>query len=261
MSSRAELHVFYKVANASIQPFPFPHIYVRDVFPEDYYRELRSNLPPAEAYEDLKAMGRVRPNYPDGRLVMPLTPDRVEKFPEPMRSFWAKLAQWMFGEFGGLMLSKFESLLRERFSKGQTVNFHQDALIVQDYTRYSLGPHTDHPNKVVSLLFYLPPDASLAHLGTSMYRPKDRNFTCVGGPHYKFELFDRVVTMPYLPNTLFAFLKTPHSFHGVEPIEEAGVRRDLLLYDIQLMDQPQSQKNEPATAQATLSAAAPRFTF
>ena len=40
--------------------------------------------------------------------------------------------------------------------------------------------------------------------------------------------------MPYLPNTLFAFMKTDHSFHGVEPVRGDDVRRDLLLYDIRL---------------------------
>jgi hypothetical protein len=37
-----------------------------------------------------------------------------------------------------------------------------------------------------------------------------------------------------VPNTLFAFMKTANSFHGVEPIREAGIRRDLMLYDIRL---------------------------
>jgi len=41
-----------------------------------------------------------------------------------------------------------------------------------------------------------------------------------------------VLTAPYVPNTLFAFLKTPNAFHGVEPIAEPNVERALLLYDI-----------------------------
>jgi hypothetical protein len=205
-------------------------------------------------------MGRVGPDYPEERFVMKLTPERVQKLAEPAQSFWAGLAQRMFGEFGSMVLSKFEGLLSQRFGKDQTVNFYQDALIVQDYTRYALGPHTDHAKKVVSLLFYLPPDPSLAHLGTSMYRPKDRSFTCAGGPHYDFEHFDRVMTMPYLPNTLFAFIKTPTSFHGVEPIQEPGVRRDLLLYDIQLLDPPKSPHRQTGSGQQTAPTSS-NFTF
>lgn len=260
MSSGADLHVMYRVANALIQPYPFPHFYVRDVFPEDYYRELRAQLPPAESYEDLRDMGRVGSGYPDGRLVMPLIPDRVESFPGPMRQFWEDMAHWLFGEFGAMLLSKFEIHLNQRLGNSRKMQFRQEALIVQDYTRYSLGPHTDSPKKVMSLLFYLPPDDSLAHLGTSIYRPKDPTFTCVGGPHHEFELFDRMVTMPFLPNTLFAFLKTSNSFHGVEPISEEGVRRDLLLFDIKIDNPPELQRQQPAYAQPGASPPS-NFTF
>jgi hypothetical protein len=74
---------------------------------------------------------------------------------------------------------------------------------------------------------------------------KDPAFRCEGGPHYAYDKFDRMLTMPYVPNALFAFMKTPNSFHGVEPIGEPDVRRDLLLYDLRVL-QPQQQK--PAAA-------------
>jgi hypothetical protein len=45
--------------------------------------------------------------------------------------------------------------------------------------------------------------------------------------------------MPYLPNSLFAFVKTPNSFHGVEPISEP-IRRDLLLFDLKVKTSPSS---------------------
>jgi hypothetical protein len=110
--------------------------------------------------------------------------------------------------------------------------------VVQDRTNYVLGPHTDSPLKVVSFLFYLPADAALPHLGTSMYVPKDPSFTCPGGPHHAFENFDRLLTIPYVPNTLFGFMKTPNAFHGVEPITDENVERALLLYDIKAQNIP-----------------------
>jgi hypothetical protein len=47
--------------------------------------------------------------------------------------------------------------------------------------------------------------------------------------------------MPYVPNSLFAFVRTSNLFHGVEPISENGVCRDLLLYDIQRSNPPKSK--------------------
>ena len=66
--------------------------------------------------------------------------------------------------------------------------------------------------------------------------------------------------MPYVPNALFAFLKTSNSFHGVEPITDAHVKRDLLLYDIQVENPPELLKSG---APAPQIAAAPgsNFTF
>ena len=95
MSSNVNLHVLYKVANAPINLYPFPHIYVRDVFPPEYYNQLREHLPPASVYKDLKALNRVGAGYPDSRLVMVVTPENVQALEEPIRGFWDDLARWL----------------------------------------------------------------------------------------------------------------------------------------------------------------------
>jgi hypothetical protein len=262
MSSNVNLRVLYKIANAPIQPFPFPHIYVRDVFPEDFYQELRRNLPPREAFKTLTELKRVTGTYPETRLVLPLTPDHVQGLDEPHRGFWQQLSSWMLGgAFGQALLLMFTEYLEMRFGDPGKMQFHDEALVVQDYTTYSLGPHTDTPMKVLSCLFYLPADDAMAHLGTSIYVPKDPGFHCAGGPHYPFAKFDRMVTMPFLPNSLFAFLKTPNAFHGVEPIAEPSVRRDLLLYDIKVQNPPETARMAPATQAAATPAPTSHFSF
>ena len=241
MFSSAETQLIYKVANAPIRTFPYPHILVHDVFPQDFYHLLREHLPPASAYKSLKALGRVSGNYPETRAVLPLTPDEVATLSEPCRSFWYETATWLLGgPFGKIVLQKFGSLLAQRFADPTAVEYQHESLVIQDRTNYMLGPHTDSPSKVFSFLFYLPADASMPHLGTSIYVPKDPSFTCPGGPHHGFEKFDRLLTIPYVPNTLFGFMKTPNAFHGVEPITELDVERALLLYDIKVMQAPVS---------------------
>ena len=259
MYSDVDLHVLYKIANAPINPFPFPHIYVRDIFPPDYYRALREHLPPAQTLKTLTSLKRVTGNYPDSRLVLPVTPDAVGALPSPYREFWQQTASWLLsGNFGQAIIPKFAEYLELRFGDINQVHFYDDALVVQDSTTYTLGPHTDTPRKVLSFLFYLPVDDAMAHLGTSIYLPKNPGFRCVGGPYHPFENFRRVATMPYVPNALFAFLKTPNSFHGVEPITDAQVKRDLLLYDIQVENPPELMNPEAPARQAV---AAPRSNF
>jgi hypothetical protein len=251
MFSDVSLHVIYRIANATIRPFPFPHIFVQDVFPRKFYEEIRGRLPPKEVFTTLRGLGRVGKGYPDTRLVLPMTREDLSLVPEPFRGFWTEIGSWLLdGTFGGTIVPKFDHFLRQRFGDAPT-EFYDEALLVQDYTTYSLGPHTDTPSKVLSFLFYLPADDSRAHLGTSIYVPKDPNFMCKGGPKYDFERFHRVFTMPYLPNTLFAFLKTDNAFHGVEPVTDPDARRDLLLYDVRVKTpelRPERQPTAPAAA-------------
>jgi hypothetical protein len=50
---------------------------------------------------------------------------------------------------------------------------------------------------------------------------------------------------------LFAFFKTNNSFHGVDPITDEHVERDLLLYDIQVSNA--GERKTPATAHVPAS--------
>jgi hypothetical protein len=235
MFSSAEHQLAYKVANAPVHVFPYPHIIVHDVFPRDYYSALRRHLPPNNAYKSLQSLGRVSDAYPNTRSVLPLTPNEIAALPHPCRDFWTETAAWLLGSrFANVVLKKFGPFLAQRFDNLAAMRFHHESLVIQDHTHYALGPHTDSPTKVLSFLFYLPEDDSMPHLGTSMYLPKDPAFTCPGGPHHPFERFERLLTVPYVPNTLFAFVKTLNAFHGVEPIAEPNVERALLLYDIKL---------------------------
>jgi hypothetical protein len=238
-----ELQVLYKIGNAQVREYPYPHIYVPDIFPEDFYREMRRNLPPQGTLKNLGELGRVKGNsYPE-RGVLPLGEENLAALEPQQRAFWQGVRQWLLGpRFIDTMLRKFAPYLAQRFGDLRNVRFGHEALIVRDRTNYALGPHTDSPTKALAFLFYLPADASLAHLGTSIYVPEDPAFVCAGGPHYSYDKFRRMLTMPYVPNALFAFMKTHNSFHGVEPIEDQGVQRDLLLYDIRADAAPQATK-------------------
>ena len=235
MSSSAELQLAYKVANAPINLFPYPHFFIGDVFPADFYRELQANLPdPA----DMAPIEKVRPvkGYKE-RFVMELAGEQVQRLPSGKQAFWKAFNGWLVGNrFGELVISRFGSLINERFRNTQ-VQLYDEALLINDITNYSLGPHTDSPRKVLSFLFYLPKDESQRHLGTSIYVPKDHAFRCPGGPHYPHQNFERMCTMPFVPNSLFAFFKNDVSFHGVEPVTDPDCRRWLLLYDIYVVEQ------------------------
>lgn len=246
MSSSAELHLCYKVGNASVSMFPYPHFYLENVFPQAFYDQLRSHLPNPEAMLPIAEVRKVR-GYKE-RFVMEFGGEQMAALPEEKRKFWSDLEEWLVGgRFGQLLFSKFAPYIEERF-KGTPRQFYDEALLVQDVTNYALGPHTDAPRKVITMLFYLPGDDAQSHLGTSIYLPKDPNFTCEGKAHYQHADFEQLYAMPFRPNSLFCFLKTYNSFHGVEPVGDPDTRRWLLLYDIYAKDVAPASQPAPAPA-------------
>ncbi|MGE0559611.1 MAG: hypothetical protein AB7E73_03310 [Burkholderiales bacterium] len=248
MYSDAEMQLTYKVGNAPFNMYPYPHFFLQDLFPADFYRRIRQNLPDPRAMMPIEEARQIK-GYKE-RFVLGLNPRDLASLPEDKRTFWSEFAGWLVGaNFGPLVLKKFHPFIDQRFGSNSGLEFYDEALLVQDITNYRLGPHTDSPRKVVTLLFYLPADESQKHLGTSMYLPRDPSFTCPGGPHHPHDQFVRLHTNPFLPNSLFAFFKTDNSFHGVEPVGDPDCRRWLLLYDIYV--------REPASPRAAPVAAAP----
>lgn len=236
MSSTVEDHVLSRIAEAPIQRLPTPHFYLEGVFPDDYYRALLANMPGDEDYTCLGDTGRVPKGAYRERFVFIPTSEDIDRLPEEKRDFWRDFSKWLYGErFFRTMVGKFSQAAATRFAgKLDKIKLTSEILVVRDRTNYSIGPHTDAPHRFLSMLFYCPPDASREHLGTSLYMPIDRGFTCEGGPHYDFDKFVKVDTMPYRPNSLFCFLRTDTSFHGVEPIADENVARDIILYDVRI---------------------------
>jgi hypothetical protein len=251
MSSTVEEFLIYQINNAPVREYPYPHIYVENVFPADFYAQLRANWPDPAELTSLADTGRVSKGSYRERFVLPFTPDGIDKLPDDRREFWSNFGSWFMAErFRDSIIAKFESYAQRRFDEYRKYcYFEVDSLLVCDKTQFSIGPHSDAPHRLLSLLFYCPDDASMSHLGTSIYVPCNPEFRCKGGTHHPFKNFNRVTTMAYKPNSLFAFFKTDNSFHGVEPITDENVQRDLLLYDIRVLnphaEQGKAKNNAP----------------
>ncbi len=228
-----EMAVLYRLMNAEIKTWPFPHLYVPDIFPPDYYQRLVSQLPADEAYTPMGEYGTTRQGGYKERLILSLGQENPD-VPE----VWRELAGWMLGDrFTKAMIKKIRPYISQQWGDALAQKrLRKDARLVRDFTHYALTPHTDMREKLLAFLFYLPRDANHAHLGTSAYVSNDPDFRCPGGPHHPREDFTLVTTAPYLPNALFGFIRNDKAFHGVEPVTDPDVRRDLLLYNLYLVD-------------------------
>ena len=234
-------HVLQRVATATVSNDPFPYAVIDRIFPDDYYAEMLAQFPQPDSLRPIGETGRVgRDNYRERNVVL-FTDDEFARMTVEQQRFWREFAGWMYSDlFLNLFVLKFQQALEPRLrnilAQTSVLRARGDALLVNDQTNYAIGPHTDAPHRLVTFLFYLPRDESMRELGTSVYRPKDPNFVCWGGPHHPADQFDLVRTVEFLPNRLLTFPKTERSFHGVEQIHRAEVNRPLLINNIRLLN-------------------------
>jgi hypothetical protein len=244
MSFDVEQYVRYKIANAPVNRFPFAHFFVRDVFPADYYRSLLERLPGTATYTPIDETGTVtKGSYTQRHICELENLAEQEAASGSGEQYWESLEDWLMGDaFMNFIVGKFTPAIEERYGRGVKLTLNNDCRFVRDYTNYSIPPHTDTAAKLVSLLFYLPADESRRHLGTSIYMPTSPDFRSDGSAHYDFKGFKHAARMDYVPNALFAFLRTDWSFHGVEPIADTEVERNLMLYNVYVRNVAQSRK-------------------
>ena len=98
MSFDAESHVLYRIANAPILRYPFPHFYVADVFPADFYRELRARLPELAALQaPRRDRHRAEGRYPSASCARSSTRTR-SRVAAGEGTFWSELEAWPMGD-------------------------------------------------------------------------------------------------------------------------------------------------------------------
>ena len=235
MSFDVEEYLHYQIANARLLSYPFAHFYIERIFPEYYYDELIATLPEQRYYKRLDETGTVaKGEYPERFVCDLVDAQRAEHERDGEAGIWTEIAKIFRGpEFAQCVLSSFNDSVVQRFGQKAELDFQVDCRLVRDFSNYEIRPHTDAPQKLVSLLFYMPPNDTMKDLGTSLFVPKDPSFRCDGRTHdHAFSSFRKVMTARYMPNSLLGFFKTDKAFHGVERIEQPRTQRDSILYNI-----------------------------
>ncbi|MFZ4763107.1 MAG: hypothetical protein ACOYK8_09855 [Alphaproteobacteria bacterium] len=237
--SHAKQHIIYQLMNAEIKNYPFEHLSVDSIFPPEFYDDLQFFLPKNENLIPLNKTGRVGEQYSSQRLVLFPNSPELNSLEEEQKLFWQNLFSiFADGQIDKIFMKKFARTIGKRYEKAgklvDAVERNNHYFLMRDLDHYALGPHTDSLKKLVSVLFYLPKNNANGNIGTSFYWPKDSSFRCAGGPHHRFEDYELIYTFPFKPNSLLAFAKSDYSFHGVEPLENPDIQRDILLFDIEV---------------------------
>ena len=226
-------HVISRLREAEVLLDPYPHFCLDNIFPDDYYAAMLRHLPGSASYENLYDVTTLKLEHFRHRDQRDMNDGWTNSLPNEQKEFWDDFDSWFLGEeLAQAALHAFPTQMHARFGE-QWPSVSVESQLIRHRPGYFLGPHSDLHTKLVVLLIYLAPDESTAHLGTSLYRPKDPSFTCPNSTHYPFEDFTNVKTAPYKPNSLLAFFRSDVSFHGLEPLSENDVQqsgRDVIQY-------------------------------
>jgi len=227
-------HFTQRLRKAEVVLEPFPHYCLDNIFPEEYYQLLLQNLPVSASYENLYEVTTLKLEHFKHRDQRDMNEGWTNNLLKAQKDFWDSFDSWFLsGELAQAVVKTFAEQMRQRFENWPQISV--ESQLIRHRAGYFLGPHSDLHTKLVVLLIYLAPDESGAHLGTSLFRPKDPNFKCPNSTHYPFTDFVKVKTAPYKPNSLLAFFRSDVSFHGLEPLSESDVSnsgRDVIQYVI-----------------------------
>ena len=238
MFSDVTSHLVYQVINTPIREYPYPHFFNTSVFPQNFYAKIMKHMPEANNYETLKKQGLI--NVTDNDLkkferrgVITLHDDKIQLIDEGIRDFWLELAKILMSpDFLIPLFAKFRHWITDEHGELLEIPYTTEISLFRDTEMWEMDPHTDQRNEILGLFFYLPPNDSTSHLGTSVYTPKEPGIAAEEFNRFPRKDFNCAYTAPFLPNSVFGFFRNNVSFHGVDYMKKTGDVRNLMTIQV-----------------------------
>lgn len=236
-NERILAHVLERLSSAKVISAPYPHYCLDGFLPDDYYQSLLQQLPGDSSYRNLFETSSLKLENLRFREQRDLQDNWTLDLPDEKKIFWEQFNSWLYSPvLAEAVLESFSDIMQARFgTRAMWPEVSVEVQLIRHKAGYFLQPHSDLHTKLIVILIYLAPDASTEHLGTSLYRPRDPEFSCAQSLHHAYEDFIKVKTAPFQPNSILAFERSDRSFHGVEPTDEKDFQnshRDLIQYVI-----------------------------
>lgn len=187
----------YKIINAPVLMYPYPHTSIQNIFPQKFYKQILKLIPKIDQYTH-------KPKYP-GRSTYAL--ENLNELDEKKKKFWNQIFEWLKSDdFAKLLLNKY-SIKKDGYS---------DFYLHKDLDDYEVKPHLDLRSKLVTYMFYLPRDEKLKEFGTNVLVPKPGIKIPNTTKHQNWEFFNIVKTVDYIPNSFFSFTPCENSYHAIK---------------------------------------------
>ncbi len=184
-----------KINDSKVILDPFPHLEISNIFSEDLYQDIRDNWPDVTT---------ARPNLNDYDASAFENRKWAIIYPERTSEFWNELGAFLASS--EVKEAIFKKLIPKEYG---ALDIETSCVVrcITDSTGYSIPPHRDVSLKILSMLLYMPEDDSHPEWGTSA----------------------EGITIPFLPNYLFAFSNAERPLHCVNEIKAPNAKRDQIL--------------------------------
>jgi hypothetical protein len=201
--------------NAVVRRAPFPHLTVSEIFDPAKYAELLSAVPDASQMRQ----------YDPANVSASLTPDEFRKFAPAIAD---QLEAAIF-RIGDIVAAKFTDDLLAAWSDlfpgiklSDLWPRYQGTQIIDRGTGFNLVPHLDGAECLITMLFYLAENDKNAGHGTQLFSSRkkwgyNKHYVSLTRKARKMDL-KLHSTVPYLPNSMMAFVNSPRAFHGNAPM-------------------------------------------
>jgi len=200
---------------------PFHHIEFGQFFPAETYRKIIATMPKSSDYRPMSGRSKDS-NRPDGnptRVKIDLFPEYTRFLPPEKRAVWDPIGRALCSdELQAAFVRRLAPGLERRFGAGfGDIGFFPIPVLTRDIAGYQIAPHTDTHWKGMTILIYLPPDESMAHIGTVIHeQAADGSLKRVGRGRFA-------------PNSGFAFAVGDNTWHSVDPVGPEVQTRDLII--------------------------------
>jgi hypothetical protein len=208
-----------RIEIAQLRTEPFGYIYHQNAFADSFYCEIIGNLPANRFYRELRHPDALQPDGKSARLSFDLHPENIRRLPRVQRLFWSEFArQLSSAAVQGAFMAKFKKILEEHCQKELArIRLRPWPMLLRDIAGYKISIHPDTPRKAITTQYYLPEDDSQVHLGTVFHERLAQ-----GG-------FAEATTLPFRPNTGYAFAVTRESWHSVKVMNAGDRPRNTLM--------------------------------
>ncbi len=228
---------------------PYPLGLISDVFEPDYYKSLAASYPPVGLF---KSMGSVGAKYALSERNDPKAYLRFLAENEPWGRFHAYVKSREFIErtldmlkanHVDLNLGSYRVVNRraKRANPLNTVRGISELSARFEFSMMSgkggnIRPHTDHPLKLVTLVFSAMPEGEWNSAwggSTAVVWPKDkRHIYNQANKYLDFDQVETVKEFSFNPNQALIFVKTFNSWHAVSPMtapDDRALRKTLTI--------------------------------